>query len=72
MKLVKNQGADVVGRRGRQHRGYRKRKMPQDPARSETLRMHGNILRGNREIPCLPEAKRVASGRIGKSKDSSQ
>jgi hypothetical protein len=36
------------------------------------LSMHGNILRGNREIPCLPEAKRVASGRIGKSKDSSQ
>jgi hypothetical protein len=72
VKLVRNQGADVVGRRGRQHRGYWNRKMPRDPARSETLRMHGNILRGNREIPCLPEAKRVASGRIGKSKDSSQ
>jgi len=70
-KLFRNQGADVVGRRGRQHRGYWNRKMPQDPARSKTLRMHGNILRGNREIPCLREAK-VAGGRTGKSEDTRQ
>ena len=44
--------------------------MPQDPARSKSLSMHGNTLHGNREIPCLPEAKRMAGGRIGKSKDS--
>jgi hypothetical protein len=69
---IKDQGVDVVGQYGRSHRGHRYRKMPKDPARSETLCMHGNTLRGNREIPCLPEAKRVAMGRIGKSKDSRQ
>jgi hypothetical protein len=53
---------------GRQHRVHRHRKAHQDPARSETLCMHGNTLRGNREIPRLPEAERAA-GRIGKSKD---
>jgi hypothetical protein len=71
-EMYKDQDADVVGRHGRRNRGHRQREMPQDPARSKALSMHGNILRGNREIPCLPEAKRVASGRIGKSKDSSQ
>ena len=61
-------GADAVEGGGRQHRVHRHRKAHQDPARSETLCMHGNTLRGNREIPRLPEAERAA-GRIGKSKD---
>ncbi len=42
-----------------------------NPARSENLRMHRNISRENREIPCLPVTDGEA-GRIGKSKDTSQ
>ena len=45
------QGADVVGRYGRQYRMYRNREIHSDPARSETLSTYGSIFRGNREIP---------------------
>jgi hypothetical protein len=61
----KNQGADGVLEHGRQHRLQRKLKMQQDPARSETPGMHGNILRGNWEIPRLS----AKADRVGKSKD---
>ena len=46
-----------MGRYGRPCRQHRHRKMLQDPARSKTLCMHGNILHGNREIPCLPKQR---------------
>lgn len=42
-----------------------------DPAQSETPRMHGNTLHGNREIPRMP-GPRGGPGRIGKSKDESR
>ena len=62
----KNQGADGVLEHGRQHRLQRRLKVQQDPARSKTPGMHGNILSGNWEIPRLP----AKAGRIGKSKDT--
>src|ERR1700724_3046568 len=42
--------------------------LPVDPAQSETLRMRGNSLHGNREIPRAPAADRSA-GRPGKVLD---
>ena len=62
-------GADVVERCGRQHRLPRQRERRADPARSQTLRMHGSILHGNREIPPSSGSSR-GPGRIGKSKDA--
>jgi hypothetical protein len=47
-------GADAVSRSGRPHRQQRYRKLPTDPARSETPRMHGTSVRENREIPHSP------------------
>ena len=44
-------GADALSVSGRPHRSHRHREMPANPARSKTLRMHGNTLHGNREIP---------------------
>jgi hypothetical protein len=44
-------GADVLEDGGRQHRARRYREVRRDPARSETLRMHGSASYGNREIP---------------------
>ena len=61
-------GADAVRRRGRPHPVHRNRKVYWDPTRSEAPSTHGNTSRGNREIPCPPEAN-GATGRIGKSKD---
>jgi len=61
-------GADAVRRGGRQHRVRRYRKTLLDPARSETLCMHGRTSCGNREILRLAEAD-GASVRIGKSED---
>ena len=52
----------------RQHSSRRNREALRNPARSETPRMHGSTLRGNREIPRLPVAE-GATGRIGKSED---
>ena len=60
--------ADAVGESGRLHRVHRYREVCQSPARSQTPCTYADTLRGNREIPCPPEAA-VASGRIGKSKD---
>ena len=60
--------ADAVRRCGRLHRVHRYREVCQSPARSQTPCTYADTLRGNREIPCPPEAA-VASGRIGKSKD---
>ena len=62
-------GADALEISGRQHQVYRHRKVHQDPARSETPRMHGTTLRGNREIPRLSAGERTAD-RVGKSKDA--
>ena len=61
-------GADAVELSGRQDWRRRKREMPLDPARSETLSMCASTLCGSREIPCLSVGKRSAD-RIGKSKD---
>ena len=60
-------GADVLGGDGRQHRARRHREVRQDPARSETPRMHGSISHGNREIPQSSAAHWVAD-RIGNPK----
>ncbi len=48
MKLIP--GADVLQDYGRQHCIRRYGKKYADPARSETLCMHRDILRGNREV----------------------
>jgi hypothetical protein len=61
-------GADAVELSGRQDWRRRKREMPLDPARSETLSMHASTLSGSREIPCLSVGERNTD-RIGKSKD---
>jgi hypothetical protein len=62
--------ADAVRRSGRPHleRRYREAAL-QGPARSETPCTYVDTSRGNREIPSPPRAA-VASGRIGKSKDT--
>lgn len=44
-------GADAVIGGGRPHRPGRHRKTRTDPARSKTLRTHGTLSHGNREIP---------------------
>ena len=62
----KNQGADGVLVSGRQYRLQRKLTMQKDPARSETPGMHGNILKGNWEIP----RSSAKADRVGKSKDA--
>ena len=61
--------ADAVEISGRQHPRCRFGKAPRDPARSETPRMYGNTLRGNREVP-RPSAAIAKADRIGKSKDT--
>jgi hypothetical protein len=60
-------GADAVEISGRRHPRRRHGEAPRDPARSETWRMYGNTLRGNREVPRPPAADEVA-GRVGKPK----
>jgi len=62
-------GADAVELSGRQDWRRRKREMPLDPARSETLGVHVSTLSGSREIPCLSVGER-STDRIGKSKDA--
>src|SRR4030095_9163360 len=62
-------GVDAVELSGRQDWRRRKREMPLDPARSETLSMHASTLCGNREIPCL-SVKEGSTDRNGKSKDA--
>ena len=65
-EIPKNQGADDVSETGRQNRLHRVPMVQKNPARSETLSMHGNILEGNWEIP--PSSAKA--DRIGKSKDA--
>lgn len=64
-------GADAVAIGGRPHQERRQCEALLDPARSETLCMYGNNLRGNREIPRSSSADE-AEDRIGKSKDKSR
>ena len=61
-------GADVFEDNGRPHRQRRQGKALTDPARSQTRRMYGNTLCGNREIPRLSVAQQAVE-RIGKSQD---
>jgi hypothetical protein len=63
---TQNQGADAVVRCGRQHQLQRRPMLQQNPARSKTPGMHGNILDGNWEIPRLS----AKADRVGKSKDA--
>jgi hypothetical protein len=49
-----DRGADAVKHDGRQHLRQRHRKLPEDPARSKNLCMHGISMRENREIPPSP------------------
>ena len=58
-------GADVLEYSGRQHPSRRFGETTRDPARSETPRMYGGTLLGNREIPLLSVAARLTD-RIGK------
>ena|SRR5687768_11192944 len=60
-----NRGADDVLEYGRPHRLQRRLMLQENPARSETPGMHGNIPKGNWEIPRLS----VKADRTGKSKD---
>src|SRR5882762_3286325 len=64
-------GADVLERGGRQNLGRRHGKTLRDPARSETPRMYGCTLLGNREIPSASVTARLAE-RVGQSKDRSR
>lgn len=62
-------GADALVNVGRPYSRRRHGKVPRDPARSETRRMHASTLRENREIPRASAADEAAD-RIGKSKDA--
>jgi hypothetical protein len=62
-------GADAVEEGGRPHATRRQREARRDPARSETLCMHGSTAFGNREISQSPVAT-SAAGRIGTSTDA--
>lgn len=61
-------GADAMAKSGRPHRERRERETLRNPARSQTPRMHGRILHGNREIP--PSSAHGGADRIGKSEDT--
>jgi hypothetical protein len=50
----RDRSADAVQHSGRQHRRVRNREHLLDSAQSETPRMHGNSVRGNRETPSSP------------------
>jgi len=62
---TQNSGADVVMWSGRQHRLQRLPMLQENPARSKTPSMHGNIPNGDWEIPRLS----AKADRSGKSKD---
>jgi hypothetical protein len=70
-EIIPVRGADVVSVSGRLHPIPRHGKKYGDLARSENPSMHRNTSRENREIPCSP-VRDGATGRIGKSKDTSQ
>ena len=65
-EIAQNRGADAVAVSGRRNRVQRKPMLQENPARSKTPSMHGNILKGNWEIPRLS----AKADRIGKSKDA--
>ena len=63
------QSADVVKRSGRQHLTNQECEIQQGSAWSETPSMHGNLLHGNREIPCTTQSTWVcAENPIGESR----
>ena len=62
---TQNPGADVVMSNGRQHRLQRPPMLQENPARSKTPSMHGNIPTGDWEIP----RSSAKADRTGKSKD---
>ena len=62
---TQNPGADVVMAYGRRNRLQRRPMLQENPARSETPSMHGNIPNGDWEIPRLS----AKADRLGKSKD---
>ena len=70
-KAVLAPGADAVSGSGRPHHAPRYRKRSGNLARSKTLRMHGNTLHGNREIP-PPSGSSRGPDRIGESRDQSR
>ena len=53
---------------GRRNRVQRVPMLQENPARSKTPSMHGNIMEGNWEIPLSP----AKAGRVGKSEDTSR
>jgi RNA-directed DNA polymerase len=70
-EIILVRGADVVSVSGRPHPIHRNGERYGNLARSKNPCMHRNISRENREIPCSP-VRDGATGRIGKSKDTSQ
>jgi hypothetical protein len=64
-EITQKRGADVVAVNGRQYRLQRRPMVRKNPARSMTPSMHGNIRKGNREIP----RSSAQADRAGKSKD---
>jgi hypothetical protein len=62
-------GADAVEVSGRPHGTSRQRETRDDPARSASQRMLGNLTHENRESPWSPAGSRPV-GRIGKSTDA--
>ena len=65
-EIAQQRGADAVAESGRQNQVQRMLMLQENPARSKTPSMHGNILEGNWEIP----SSSVKADRIGKSKDA--
>ena len=65
---MRNQGADAVDTRGKQHDYVRQGEHVDSPARSKTSSTYGNSMRENREIPCPPFGG-GAEGRAGKVND---
>ena len=61
-----DRGADAVNYDGRPHLRQRYRKLPEDPARSKNLCMHGVSMRENREIPS--SIVRLISGRAAQGR----
>jgi len=63
--VAKDRGADDVIEYGRRYRLKRMPMLQENPARSKTPGMYGNIRNGNWEIPRLS----AKADRVGKSKD---
>jgi|ERR1051326_260339 hypothetical protein len=64
-EIAQNRGADAVSKGGRPCRAQRTPRLQENPARSKTPSMQGNIPNGNWEIP----RSSAKADRIGKSKD---